>query len=101
MTNRVLEDDTLKIVCGCIEKDFNEELILEAINKYHEKRFDYFSSLNIENVSDDVFKNFVLYAVMNGYSMDEFIELVEVKIFRRFENLYNQLCMSKRECSHV
>lgn len=40
--------------------------------------------MQIPGVNEESFKEMALYAAMNGYSIDDFAELVEEKIFYKF-----------------
>ena len=60
------------------------EAFEKASDEHHFKRRKFFSELKIPNVNEDSFKELALYAATRGYSIDDFAELVEEKIFYKF-----------------
>lgn len=60
------------------------EAFEKASDDHHFKRREFFSKLQIPDVDEESFKTMALYAAMNGYSVDDFAELVEEKVFYKF-----------------
>ena len=85
-------DQDMRKTLACIkQKDFTYEQIEAAMNDHYTKRRNYFADLNIPNVDENVFKDFALYAATNGYTVEDFSELIEEKIFYKFAAVLKEI----------
>ena len=100
MSNIRIKDESWDVFTNCLKGGLDVDAATTAMLDYRLKRFDHFTALNIDNVPDDVLNNLVLYAVNNGYEMDQFIELVEAKLFTPFEKLYELVQAPVRVAAH-